>query len=463
MFLLKQPFKYYLFFAYIALAFTLLFQGYNDFVWSYALPLIQISLVYFIYVRHHHRSEKKFILAIFLWALLIRITAVVIMSDILIYYNGMPFLSFKDDYQYHHAAIDIMKRWEFSGWGFYDDLAFSSDTYSGFPNFSAALMSIFNSTSHFVPRIGNAVLSSLTCLIAYIIIRDYTDLKKAHFVGILLATLPLTTTIAAMQFKDTLLLFFITIGLYASISIVNNKKILFSIILLIISYVGCSFGRPAVIIPMAAALIIMISLSVFSNKQGHIFVKVLSLLAISFLLLYSYQKLGQMGFTDIDMYFESRYESLSTTEIQDSQANVKNMSIADYLGAPLYFIMGLFLPPPLLVEIDNSINYSTWAVLAHYAYLPFLVVAMWKSIIHRKEYPIPFFLFIVYLFLRIGQANSLMTSFSPRQSLATLFIMYLILPMYDKGLKKIEYIVIGLSLVSMFTYNIVRLVSHGMM
>lgn len=461
--LLRRTTENYLLFGIIAFLFTLVFQGYNDFIWSLALPLLDFFLVYLLYTLLQDVGERHFIVSSFVCALALRVIAVYIMSYILIAYNGMPFLSFKDDFTYQEAAVAIAQRWERSGIGFYDDLMFSADTYSGFPNFSAALMTLLNNTSYLIPRLGNAVLSAITCVVAYVIVRSYAEKPLARFVGCVLVGLPLTITFSAMQFKDTLLLFFMTIAMYASISIINGKRTLLSIVLLVASYIGCSFGRPAVIIPLATALLVMVGRDFIERKRhGSIILKIVAMVAIAYLLMYSYQYLASLGFVDIDEYFDRRYTSMSEADIHDSEAGIRNMSVAQYLGAPLYLLMGLFLPPPLLVNIENIVNYSLWAVLSHFSFLPILVIGMWKSIVHRKNYPIPFFLFLVYLFLRVGQANSLMTSFSPRQSLATLFIMYLLIPMYEKGMKNWEKMAVVLSLITILTYNIVRLLSHHM-
>lgn len=460
--LIKGVSVYYLITVIFTLLFVLIFQNPNDYLWSLGIPFLLFALVLFLYQQLKDVSEKHFITSIFIWSLILRIAAVYIIGFILINYNGMPFLSLKDDFTYQKSAVAIMNRWKISGFGFYSNIKFSADTYSGFPNFSAALMTLFDNTSPFLPRLGNAFLSSITCILSYKIVKKYSDTYEARFIGIILTFLPLTITFSAMQFKDTLLLFFIILGVYASISIISGKHILSSIILLVASYIGCSFGRPAVIVPLAASLIIMIGRSAFESKSQGMIIKIISVLLIIYLLTFSYQYLASVGFVDIDDYFESRYYGLSEADIQSSQAGIRKMSISQFLGAPLYLVGGPFLPPPLIVNIDNTVNYSAWAIISHYAFLPFLMIAMWKSIIWRKSNPIPFFLFLVYFFFRIGQANSLMTSFSPRQSLATLFIMYLILPMYEKGMKKWEYLVFALSLATMFTYNYVRLLSHHM-
>lgn len=461
--LIAGPFKNYLILGVVATAFTLIFQGPNDFLFSFTLPVIDLVGVYVLYQNFHQASEKHFVFGMFIWALLLRVLAVFAMSYILTSYNNMPFLSYQDDYNYQNAAVAIMERWKMSGIGFYHDLKFSSDTYSGFPNFSAALMMVFG-TSPLVPRMGNAVLSSITCLIAYAIIKLYSEKNMARLICTILVLNPLTISISAMQFKDTLLLFFIVINLYAATSIIRGHNVFLSVLLLTFSYVGCSFGRPAVIVPLAASLMIMILHSIYAKpRQGSLVLKILSVVILLFLLEYSYRTLSRMGFDDLEWYFESRYSILSEKDIQDSMAGVRSMSIAKYLGAPLYFIFGLFLPPPLLVSIEETINYSAWTILAHYAFLPFLVIALWNSVIHRKAYPIPFFLSLVFILLRIGQANSILSSFSPRQSMATLFIMYLLLPMYIQEKKRCEWLVFLVSLLIAFVYNIVRLYSHGML
>ena len=448
--------------AIFSIIFTLSFQGYHDFLWSLILPLVSIFFASTLYSFYKDSGEKQFILFTFFWALLFRVIMVYAMSEILYHYNGMPFLSDKDDFVYNNAAINIMKRWQFMGFGFYEDLQFSSDSYSGFPNFSAALMSVFG-TSHIVPRIGNAVLSSATVLISYLILKSFSDKEKARFTTSILITLPMTMVFAAMQFKDTLLLFFIIIGVYASVNIIQNRKILFSILLLMVALIGCSFGRPAVIVPIILALLVSLIFGFLSKSKSNTIIKVLAILVVFYLALNAYQILHSMGFVSMEEYFDSRFEILSEGDIQDTSANIRNTSIATYLGAPLYIILGLFLPAPLIVQIEDILRYDAWIVLAHYAFIPILIVSIWQSIINRNTSPTPFYIFLVYLFLRIGQANSILTSFSPRQSLATLYLMYLLIPMYKSNMKNWETAFICTSIFMIVLYNAVRLYSHGML
>lgn len=446
----------YSIFAFIAFIISITFQGGNDFLFSLILPFADIILIYLLFNNARYLSERQFTIFIFVFSLIIRIFGVYMMNELLIQYNGMPFLSYKDDYIYNYASIEILNRWQNYGIGFYNDIRFSADTYSGFPNFSAALMGVFG-TSHIVPRIGNAVVSSLTVVIGYKICKTYSNKNRARALGVILALLPLTIIFSTLQLKDTLLLFFIVLGIYACINILRNESLILSVFCLVISFTGIIFGRPASVVPIAVSFIYMI----IRKRRGRI-ISILTLI-ISIVVLYKILGLlDSYGFASLDSYFDSRFELMSSASIQDSDANIKNLSIAQLLGAPVYLIFSFFLPPPLLVKInDESFNYSAWALLEHYAFLPYLITAFVVTIRMRNKYPIPFFLVLTYIIFRIGQANTIFTSFSPRQSLGTLFLMYLILPMYQ-SLKKWDSVIICISIMVLLAYNFFRLYSHNL-
>ena len=164
----------------------------------------------------------------------------------------------------------------------------------------------------------------------------------------------------------------------------------------------------------------------------------------------------------MDRYFETRSSMMRSTRIQDSDSMIRNFSFSKFFGAYLYILGGFFMPPALLVDLGEAINYPAWGVLQHYAFLPFLIPAIINSFIKRKEHPVPFFILIVYLLFMVGQANSLFAVFSPRQTLGSVFAMYLLLPMYKKPKRGRATLIIIISLVVLSSYNIVRLYSHGL-
>lgn len=451
----------YLILLLFSVSFTLIVQGFQDFLLSFILPLFDILFLDYYYHKGLDKTEKHFVISIFFWSLFIRVVTVFVMGKLLIAYNGMPFISDKDDYIYQMTSVEILERWKMSGIGFYDDIRFSSDSYSGFPNFSAALMYLFG-TSFWVPRIGNAFLSSFTVVLGYKMCRKYSTMESARFVGVLFCLFPITIIFSSLQLKDTLLLFFIVLALYASIDILQNTKPFKSIILLIISFLGISFGRPAAIVPIAGGFIFIMVHNLFNKNTNHGFIKVFSLVVVFVLLIYAYQYLNSLGFESMGDYFETRSDSMRNTGIQDSNSLIKNYSISRFFGAYLFILGSFFMPPALLVDLGEVINYPAWGVLQHYAFLPVLVPTVFICYKNRKEQHIPFFLLVVYLLFLVGQANSMFTVFSPRQTMGSVFIMYLLIPMYQPTKQNWHGLVLILSLIVLAAYNIVRLYSHGL-
>lgn len=461
--ILRRSLLYYLILFLVSVFIIFFFQGFRDVVISLFLPILDILLVYSFYNHTRMSEERTFITFLIIISLLLRVIGVFVMAGILKSYNGMPFVSDRDDFIYQNASVEIMKRWKISGPGFYDDLAFSSNTYSGFPNFSAALMCLFG-PSYLVPRLGNAVLSTITVLMSYGICKRYTDRERARFVAVILAFLPFTIVFSSLQFKDTLLLFFTIWAVYASIDILQGRRVLLAIIMLVLSYIGLSFGRPAVIIPLFGALVLVLLMGLFEKRRGGRFLRILAVVVFVFLLFYAYQLLDVFGFEAMDDYFDSRYQRITQETIADSNAAIRSTGFAKYLGAPLYIIMGFYLPPPLLVEVgEETILYSSFAVLEHFAFIPFIIIAFYYAFIERKTNPIAFFVLLTQVLLRIGQASSLLTSFSPRQSLATVFLMYLLLPSFRPVKKGWYQFLFILSIIMVVVYNLIRLYSHGLL
>lgn len=461
--ILQQSLHYYPILFLVSVFVILFFQGFRDVILSLLLPILDIILVYSFYQHFRNSNERTFITVLFVVSLILRIVGVLVMAKILNSYNGMPFVSDKDDYIYHFASIDIMERWKAFGPGFYDDLQFSSNTYSGFPNFSAALMCIFG-PSYLVPRFGNAVLSTITILMSYGICKRYSDRDDSRFVASILAFLPFSIVFSSLQFKDTLLLFFTIWAIHASVNIIQSRHVLASIVWLVLSYIGISFGRPAVIVPLFGALVLMIFIGFFEKNRSGLLFKIVAVLTFVFILLYAYQLLDVFGFEAMDDYFDTRYQRITQATLADSNAAIRSTGFAKYLGAPLYIAFGFYLPPPLLVEVgEETIHYSAFAVLEHFAFIPFIIVGVYYAFVERRTNPVAFFILLVYLLLRVGQASSLLTSFSPRQSLATVFVLYFLLPSCRQVKVGWYRAFFFISIVVLVVYNVVRLYSHGLL
>lgn len=129
--------------------------------------------------------------------------------------------------------------------------------------------------------------------------------------------------------------------------------------------------------------------------------------------------------------------------------------------------MSFFLPCPLLATLvgAETINYTAFSLVFHTALMPFMIGGAWWIVKKRKEdsFKTPFLILIVFILFKIGQSFSLMTLFSPRQSLMSLTLAILFIPCipFDKISQKVQNRVLFLALVVTFIYNFVRLYSHG--
>jgi len=460
--------KYIIYFMLFSLVVSLVLTG--------KLSEVQISLLllpisyYFVqlfYFQNKQVSSSLFIKKLFIYSFFIRMICVFVLSYILTNYIGIPFLTHKDDYIYHKTACAIVDRWHTSGIGFYPHLKFSTGSYSGFPNFSALLMYVFGK-SIYIPRIGNAFFSAWTCIYAYQICRSYTNENESRLIGILFMASPLLYIFASLQLKDTMLLFLI-FGSIKSISDILSDKIsvksTFRLILFILLMV---FFRAASIIPIALSFVLSYAYFAYINKKKRI--NIARFIVIAFIIvavIYGWKFLAETKSTrSAEMYFQSRYLIMSESTIEKSSVGISKLSIAKFIGPPLYILGGLFLPPALLVDLPNqeTINYTFAGLLFHFSVLPFLIIAIFNVVKNRKTMQIPFYILLAFIFFKIGQANSLVSILDSRQSLASIFLMYLLLPAFfmNPSTNGKRNIVIAICMVIMIAYSVVRLYSRGL-
>lgn len=407
-------------------------------------------------------TNRSYIVLLFVWSLTIRLLSVYIFSEVMNNYIGIPFLSYKDDYVYNEVAHEIAERWRGFGIGFYDDIRFSKGAYSGFPNFSAALIYIFGD-SMFVPRIGNAFLSAFSCVTAYKICRSYAPLAESKVVGIIFMFSPLLITFASLQLKDTLLLFLTLTAIHANIKILTGRINIKTLLQFAVSVFFMAFIRTAAIVPIIGAYLFTLLLSAERNK----ILKLALAIVLVYCVIYALDHISLITGMDIDSYFDSRYQSMSGRTIKDTNAGIAGTSLAKLVGAPLYLLAGFFLPPPLIISLPDAetINYELFGLLFHYSLLPFLCIAFFRAIKNRKQMVIPFFLALVFLLFKVGQANSVMSILSGRQSLSTMTVMYLLLPLClkDIGKKNTRTVIVAISIIIMYAYAMIRLYSRGLL
>ncbi len=460
----KQWLGYSLVILVIVLPFNLYFSNnFNDWLYS----LVFIPLTYFAVSRTFRYSRncdsKRFTGRIFIYAFIVRVVAVFIFYEILTYYNLVPFISYADDWNYNESAKEIAYRWMRDGnFSFYSDIYLGTGSYSGYPNLSALFMYFFGENP-LVPRICQSLFSALTCVLMYKICQKYTSEDKSRLVAIISVFSPLLYTFSALQLKDTILLFLCILTLYAIIKLFISRNKFKGIIMACIGLTGMMFFRPASIIPFIAC-IVFIPMYRKSNKMSSIF-GALVIIGI-FLFIWNYLA-GTSMFSEESNYFSNRYMHMMTSDYTESNARLTATSLAQYVGAPLYLSLGLFLPAPLLANLvhADSINYTAFSLLENITLYPFMLVGFFIILknFKQKDYFIPVLIAFIFIMFKIGQANSLQTILSARQSLATITMMYFFIPLcplnYNK--KKTKRWILIIALTISIVYTLVRLYSHG--
>jgi hypothetical protein len=434
-----------------------------SFHFSLIFLLLIFYLSYFFFHLNKFSSTKKFLWRLFYVSFVIRILFVFIFYWVFEYFLGHPFLTFKDDYVYSQISSQIAKSWKISG--IYFDL--SAGFYSGYVNFGAFLTYIFGGDSIIMPRIGNAFFSSLTVMVIYKNTMLFSKQSHARLVATLLVFSPLLITFSSIQFKDTLLLFITAVLIFNLSKMLVTGFSLLSFIYIFLFSILCILFRPANLVPVYAAFFIILSYNLLIKHNFYKGIKnYLILFGIVSLFVYTWNWLSSLDYiSSFQSYYDSRIVGLQK-DFSSTDVGLVGTSWAKFIGAPLLVGFSVFLPPTLIVSLPDAetINYAFLGMITHFSLLPFLVLSIINVIRYRKKYVIPFFILLVIVFFKIGQAKSIISIFDPRQSLATITCMYLLLPLYfEKGKKKLmlSFVLICSSLI-LIVYAFVRLSSRGL-
>ena len=422
----------------------------------------------FFYTKNLKIARNYFLLKVFLYSFLIRVLFVYFFYYILTYFIGVPFLTFKDDYSYYLASKEIATIWSLKGFSVIENVKFSTGFYSGFPNISAFLIYLFNGDPVITPRIGNSFFSALTVISFYKITKLYANENNARLVSVFVMFSPLLIIFSSLQLKDTILLYFSSMLIYYMAKIILTKSNIFNVLFLILFSGLIIFFRPASLLPIYGAFFVII---IFKNKFKRnilknwkiYFYSLFTILGLYYTwsFLTSYSLVGP-----IELYFDSRSEFILNGDFNDTNVGVSKTSFKKFLGAPIFLLASLFLPPVSIISLPyaETINYTFLGMLIHFSLLPFLIIAIFNTIKLRKHFLIPSFIILSFLFFKIGQANSIVSIFDPRQSLSTIAFMYLLIPMYfqEKRSKFMFNIIVVISVLIIMIFAYVRLSSRGL-
>ena len=434
--------------------------------------MLDVFFVKYIYGKSLDLDNRSFLLLVISLALLIRIVSVFVVSQILVYFLGEPFLGGGDDNNYYEASVAICHYWDN---GFVSlvgsGIPFSTGAYSGYPIFGALMMKLFG-TNIYSARIGNAVVSTLTVILVYLICDFYAPKRLVRLVTCIFALYPMSFVMASLQLKDTLLLFFVLLETYGVIAFVFSRHVVLPCLFTIISLVILLVFRPAVTIVLLVGVVILILYLLLNSTKYYAIVKVVGKLVVLVLIatvfLFSlWGNLSDAGYvSETEDYIGSRY-AISGKSLSETDAKGATESFAKYFGPPLYIISTPFFPVFSAFNYSDGVNIDYASIIIHMSLLPFFIMGLFNVLFRgcAKDNIVAVYLVINYAAYRILQSFSSLSTFSLRQSMPALIFMLLLLPFaFARPLsRKVRTLSIFVSVLMLLAFNFVRMRSHGIL
>lgn len=466
---LKQRNYLFIFLGFSVLVSLLLTQRIEEFhVYASILlvPFFYLSLIFYL----SFYNSKFFILNLLSITFFIKVLFVFGMAMVLEERNDMPFLSYNDDYVYNEVAREILETWRARGFGFYQDVTFSTGFYSGYPNFSAASMWLFGENI-FAPRIMNCFFSTATVWFFY---KTLKLVEKEVFLVRAITTIfafSLTYVFyASFQLKDSILLFFLGVIVYY-VSLFLKKGISLNIIIaLVVSCLCMLFFRAAVLFAVLISLVLTVAITKSSKRFS--FFNYLALLIVIFGFLYGWDQLKTLDLLiyDSEEYFASRLAVRGTEDALTGSTDLSNLGYIQVLLGPLYMLFSFFLPTPLSVQLTDGseiFNYHFVPLIQVYSILPLSILGIVYVIKYRNFNKIGFFILSFVILYKLGQASS-KSIFDSRQSLPALYGMNFMTIFYfrnrllkNRNKNRIIFFSVIIMMIVLFLFSFVRLFIRG--
>lgn len=378
-------------------------------------------------------SQLQFVTVVMLTSLIVKVFSIFFFDGLMKNIVGMPFLSYKDDYVYDQISSEILNAWKTRGFGFYEEIRFSTGFYSGYPNFSALAKALFGD-NYLAPRFLNVIFSVLTVPVAFATIKYLTEnTRQAKLTTLLIALSPIFITYSSLQLKDTILIFFLATLILGTVKLFKKGLSFNSFSIIIFSMAGLLFFRAAILFAYLVAIFITVSLirSGYKYKFKSILWVLLILMGFYFIWEFIYST-GLLSLTG-DEYFESRFSGRGGQSAYQGQNDLSKLGVIAVAIAPILGVLSLFFPTPVYLDLEpliKSVPYHYFALLGYYAILPMALVSMIFIIKNYRLQKIGLFIVSFLILYKLGQAGS-KSIFDSRQSLPAIYMIYLLLAYFD--------------------------------
>lgn len=426
--------KFILFFSGLGLFFGL---GISQTIYPTALYSLMLAVLFVIFLSFYRFSTKlksiQFVVLLMVASFIVKAFSIFIFERLMINAQGMPFLSYSDDYVYDVVSSNILIAWSIKGFGFYKDIGYSTGFYSGYPNVSALAKAVFGD-HYLVPRFLNVFFSTLTIPVYFATVRHLTDQDKiTKLITILLAFSPAFIVYSSLQLKDTILIFFVATLIYGTVNFFAKSFSLTNVLLVAVSMSALLFFRAAILLPYMVAIVLS-SIVVKRNKSSKMKSMLWALLVILcfyFIWEYLYSS-GLLALTG-EEYLESRLSLRGKADAYQGSNDLSRLGIIAVLLGPLLAVLSLFLPAPVYLQLDqfsHTVPYHYFPLLGYYAILPMVTISLLYLLKHYRIHKMGIFILIFLVLYKLGQAGG-KSILDSRQSLPAIYAAYLLLAYFD--------------------------------
>lgn len=408
-------------------------------LYSLIFSILLIALLS-LYKKTIRLKGSHFLVFLILTSLSIKILSVFLFENLMINITGMPFLSYNDDYVYNETSSNILKAWHMRGFGFYNDVHFSTGFYSGYPNISA-LAKFFFGDHYLIPRFLNVFFSTLTLPFAFLTLKHLGHKEnQIKLVTLLIAFSPIFITYSSLQLKDTILIFFVATLIYGTVNFLKRGISLSSMLIIAFSMAALLFFRAAILL----AYLVPIVCTMFLTRSGSSY-KLKNILWVTLILICFYSIWQFMHSTGLlaltgEEYLESRFAVRGESDVYQGTTDLGKLGLIATVIAPLLGMLSLFLPTPVYLDLDplvKTVPYHYFSLIGYYAILPMALTSLLFIIKNYRLQKVGFFLVSFLILYKLGQVGS-KSIFDSRQSLPAIYIVYLLLGYFDLNIQEIK-------------------------
>jgi hypothetical protein len=353
------------------------------FIWIGFGILAVFSFFYFSSVltfRWADIPNARFQKNIFVTALIIRLSYVVLIYFFYTAQTGVPFEFFAGDSMgYHGEAIWIVQLFYAGDIGYYFSHYLKGVSDSGWPIIMAFIY-LFTFKSIIVARMINAVVSAWTVVLIYKISRRNFGERSARITGVMAMLLPAFIYFSGLHLKETFMVFVLMAFINQADYLLHSRNFSFKNILLIV-FLGTSLFFFRTVLAAAAWFTLFSAFLLSSDKLMTQYRKVviISWLVIAAAFVFSGKILkevsGYLGMRKSNQ--ETRYEFFSTRE----GAN----QLARYGSAAVFIPIIIPAPFPTLVNIPEQKNQmmTNGDLFTRNVYVFFVFIAFY--ILYKKK------------------------------------------------------------------------------